>query len=230
MCRKIMILTMMIYIINVSPARLYGSHSLKAWGYRIGEFKGEFGETTDWEEFSEEMLTYCQQDVKVNVKLFKKMEALNYSEDALQLEHDIHKILLIQEWDGFPFDEKKALEAWSAMRGAMSNAFPEPKTPTFVDCTHYCLTPYLLQPLWWAVCVAATGDATMATVLVPMPGYAEAQLTGGVVRLRCRDVSWMWHPFTIAGAADGAAIVHVFDAGGWTRALCRLAESFRVHR
>ena len=45
------------------------------------------------------------------------------------------------------------------MRGAMSNAFPEPKTPTFVDCTHYCLTPYLLQPLWWAVCVAATGDA-----------------------------------------------------------------------
>lgn len=48
---------------------------------------------------------------------------------------------------------------WSAMRGAMSNAFPEPKTPTFVDCTHYCLTPYLLQPLWWAVCVAATGDA-----------------------------------------------------------------------
>ena len=70
---------------------------------------------------------------------------------------------------------------------------------------------------------AATSDATMATVLVPMPGYCEAQLTGGVVRLRCRDVSWMWHPFTIAGAADGAAIVHVFDAGGWTRALCRLA-------
>ena len=53
----------------------------------------------------------------------------------------------------------------------------------------------------------------MATVLVPMPGYAEEQLTGGVVRLRCRDVSWMWHPFTIAGAADSAAVVHAFDAG-----------------
>ena len=37
---------------------------------------------------------------------------------------------------------------------------------------------------------AATSDVAMATVLVPMPGYAEAQLTGGVVRLRCRDVSW----------------------------------------
>ena len=71
--------------------------------------------------------------------------------------------------------------------------------------------------------VAATSDAAMATVLVPMPGFSNAQLTGGVVRLRHRDVSWMWHPFTIAGAADGAAIVHVFDAGGWTRAFCGLA-------
>ena len=71
---------------------------------------------------------------------------------------------------------------WSAMRGAMSNAFPEPKTPTFVDCTHYCLTPYLLQPLWWAVCVAATGDAVSyfaselekrlaADGLSPAPGH-----------------------------------------------------------
>ena len=31
--------------------------------------------------------------------------------------------------------------------------------------------------------VAATGDATMATVLVPMPGYAKEQLTRGVVRI-----------------------------------------------
>ena len=44
------------------------------------------------------------------------------------------------------------------MRGAMSNAFPEPKTPTFVDCTHYRLTP-IPAAVWWAVCVAATGDA-----------------------------------------------------------------------
>lgn len=79
--------------------------------------------------------------------------------------------------------------------------------------------------------LAVTYDGTMATALIPMPGYSEAQLTGGVVRLRHRDISWMWHPFTIAGAADGAAIVHIFDAGrenGWTRSLCRLAARQRV--
>lgn len=92
------------------PPKLIGSHSLKAWGYRIGEHKGEFGDTTDWSEFSDEMLQYCRQDVVVNVKLFKKMEALNYSVDAIQLEHDIHQILIHQEHDGFPFDEKKAQE------------------------------------------------------------------------------------------------------------------------
>lgn len=92
------------------PPKMIGSHSLKAWGHRIGEYKGEFGETTDWAEFSDEMLEYCRQDVKVNVKLFKRLEALNYSEDAIQLEHDIHQILLTQEWDGFPFDEQKAQE------------------------------------------------------------------------------------------------------------------------
>lgn len=114
------------------PPKLIGSHSLKAWGYRIGEFKGEFGETTDWEKFSEEMLVYCQQDVKVNVKLFKKMEALNYSEDALQLEHDIHKILLIQEWDGFPFDEKKAQELFIVLnerRLEIANQLTESQPP-----------------------------------------------------------------------------------------------------
>ncbi|MPX98369.1 hypothetical protein EHW61_17245, partial [Salinivibrio sp. VYel6] len=38
------------------PPNLYGSHSLKAWGYRLGELKGEYGEQEDaWDEFSEDM-------------------------------------------------------------------------------------------------------------------------------------------------------------------------------
>jgi len=49
--------------------KLKGRHSLAAWGYRLGEYKGEFGETTDWAEWSQEMEDYCQQDVKVTMKL-----------------------------------------------------------------------------------------------------------------------------------------------------------------
>ena len=51
------------------PTKLYGSHSLKAYGYRLGIYKGDFGETTDWSTWSQEMQDYCIQDVKVTEKL-----------------------------------------------------------------------------------------------------------------------------------------------------------------
>lgn len=49
--------------------KLWGKHSLKAWGHRLGEYKGDFGEETDWKEWSQEMQDYCVQDVVVTTKL-----------------------------------------------------------------------------------------------------------------------------------------------------------------
>jgi len=51
------------------PAKLYGRHSLEAYGYRLGEFKGDFGKTSDWKIWSQEMQEYCVQDVTVTRKL-----------------------------------------------------------------------------------------------------------------------------------------------------------------
>jgi len=51
------------------PLQLYGRHSLEAYGYRLGEYKGSFGKTTDWKEWSQEMQDYCVQDVVVTNKL-----------------------------------------------------------------------------------------------------------------------------------------------------------------
>ena len=51
------------------PLQLYGRHSLEAYGYRLGEYKGEFGKTSDWQEWSQEMQDYMVQDVKVTTKL-----------------------------------------------------------------------------------------------------------------------------------------------------------------
>ena len=51
------------------PLQLRGRHSLEAYGYRLKEYKGEFGKSTDWQEWSPEMETYCAQDVNVTVKL-----------------------------------------------------------------------------------------------------------------------------------------------------------------
>jgi DNA polymerase-1 len=95
--------------------KLIGSHSLKAWGRRLGEDKGDFGETTDWSEFTQEMLDYCVQDTKVNVVLLEKLEERNYSTDAIELEHEIHRICLEQEWFGFPFDVKAAVKLYAQL-------------------------------------------------------------------------------------------------------------------
>ena len=51
------------------PLKLYGRHSLESYGYRLGEYKGEFGKTSDWSEWSQEMEDYCAQDVEVTKKL-----------------------------------------------------------------------------------------------------------------------------------------------------------------
>ena len=51
------------------PLKLYGRHSLEAYGYRLGEYKGDFGKDANWTEWSQEMQDYCQQDVVVTTKL-----------------------------------------------------------------------------------------------------------------------------------------------------------------
>ena len=53
------------------PLQLYGRHSLESYGYRLNEYKGNFGKTTDWSEWSQEMQDYCEQDVIVTTKLCK---------------------------------------------------------------------------------------------------------------------------------------------------------------
>ena len=52
------------------PLKLYGKHSLESYGYRLNEFKGSFGSSTDWKDWSQEMEDYCIQDVHVTTKLW----------------------------------------------------------------------------------------------------------------------------------------------------------------
>ncbi len=87
------------------PGKLYGSHSLKAWGYRLGELKGSYAEeTTDaWAQYSEEMLTYCVQDVVVTKKLYEKLMSKNYPQEPITLEHQSQWLMAKQERNGFPF-------------------------------------------------------------------------------------------------------------------------------
>ena len=56
------------------PQRLYGRHSLEAWGYRLRCFKGDFAKQGGgWDKYTPEMLDYCIQDTEVTVKLYELM-------------------------------------------------------------------------------------------------------------------------------------------------------------
>ena len=56
------------------PLQLYGRHSLESYGYRLGAYKGNFGKTADWMNWSQEMEDYCVQDVEVTKKLVRHFD------------------------------------------------------------------------------------------------------------------------------------------------------------
>ena len=95
------------------PKNLKGRAGLKAWGYRLSNYKIEF---KDFSEYSEEMLAYCEQDVRVTLQLFQLIQKQNYAESALKLEHDFALAINKQVRAGFPFDVDACLDLVDVLR------------------------------------------------------------------------------------------------------------------
>lgn len=88
------------------PSHLVGSYSLEAFGYRVGHFKLEH---TDWSEWTPKMQEYCEQDVKVNTRLWKLIQDKLPSEQSIYIETEFQKYIHLQEQHGVYFDVDKAL-------------------------------------------------------------------------------------------------------------------------
>lgn len=102
------------------PSKLFGRHSLESWGYRLGDYKGEFSKHTDWADWSQEMEDYCEQDVHVSMKLFELFASkLNKYENSIRLEHDLAIIMAKQEVSGWPFDVTAAQKLEATLRTEM---------------------------------------------------------------------------------------------------------------
>jgi DNA polymerase I-like protein with 3'-5' exonuclease and polymerase domains len=99
------------------PKKFIGRYSLEAFGYRIGEYKGDY--KGGWSEWSQEMQDYCEQDIEVTTKLYHRLmerkEKHQFSDYSIELEHRVAEIIFRQEQNGFGFDVEKAAQLYQEL-------------------------------------------------------------------------------------------------------------------
>jgi len=98
-------------------------HSLEAWGYRLGSHKIGF---TDFDGgWTQEMATYCEQDVLLLEKLYSHLSTVlikeEFSLQSIKLEHAVALICRGMEDNGFMLDMEKAMVLNATLSGRMSD-------------------------------------------------------------------------------------------------------------
>ena len=92
------------------PGKFVGAHSLGSWGHRLDDNKGDYD--GGWETFSQDMLTYCQQDVRLNLHLYRVLQQrlpLYTAPDGMttaQVEVEFADMLETMGRNGVPFDSE----------------------------------------------------------------------------------------------------------------------------
>ena len=119
---------------NFDPSMI-GSHSLKAWGHRMGEMlKLTYGEEEGaFDHYNEEMKKYCERDVLVTKTLYEYLTKFEPSRKMLAIEHWFAYIIRLQESQGFAFDIDKAEQLeqkLNAVRAKLQDKLQEMFEPT----------------------------------------------------------------------------------------------------
>lgn len=134
------------------PGNLIGSHSLEAWGYRLGEHKGDYKKVCEekgidpWAEWNQDQEDYCIQDVEVNDKLYTLLMEEEYPQEPIDVEHEIHTIMTEQETNGVPFD-LEAAESLSKKLQAEVNELKSAATARF-GSWYAPAKKKIIAPLW----------------------------------------------------------------------------------
>lgn len=95
------------------PKQMIGRNSLESWGHRIGIHKGNYDK--GWDEWNEEMQSYCEQDVEVTQQLLKRLMSKKPSKESIELEHDVAEIIWRQEQYGFAFNKSEATKLYARL-------------------------------------------------------------------------------------------------------------------
>jgi DNA polymerase I len=101
--------------------KLRGRYSLEAWGLRLGIPKTGT-DIEDWSTWTPEMQERCVGDVTICKALWRFLQPVGYSRQALELEHRAATICSRITADGVPFDlnaAKRLHEEWAARHSAL---------------------------------------------------------------------------------------------------------------
>tara|TARA_R110002072_G_scaffold151470_2_gene300800 strand:- start:11440 stop:13548 length:2109 start_codon:yes stop_codon:yes gene_type:complete len=137
-----------------------GSHSLGAWGLRLGktqkaDFKPkDYGHTWATMPFTEEMDEYCMIDVRTNVDIlehFEKRATVLTTDEALDLEMRVAEIIQRQEQFGWSFDVEGAEALTHELQGKKAGLEDELRAtfqPFFVRQQAKLFRPAATQRRW----------------------------------------------------------------------------------
>lgn len=156
------------------PKDLIGSHSLKAWGKRIGVYKDAHGETEDWSTYTPAMGEYCKQDVLVTSKIYQHLVKQRPDIRMLELEHAFATLIRQQEANGFPFDIKAAEKLTAALmiRRAEIGAEVSKSFGPSIET---------MKSHWW---VAPDGTQAKTKKALVSKGWKPAEITKGKQRTK----------------------------------------------
>tara|TARA_R110002074_G_scaffold61959_2_gene149456 strand:+ start:4418 stop:6046 length:1629 start_codon:yes stop_codon:yes gene_type:complete len=104
---------------------LLGGHSLKEWGKRLGDSKGDFtdfnepADTEDWDEWQTRMGVYMEQDCRLTWRLHEHllsvMRKFQVTRAALDLEHEVQWVVSDQVRNGMHFNLSKAQDLYAVL-------------------------------------------------------------------------------------------------------------------
>ena len=88
------------------PSRL-GGHGLENWGQLLHQPKGEH---SDWLNFSQDMVEYCKQDVRVNELVYQRLlrDLNSFGTESVMLEGQVQRIISKQIENGWLLNQRAA--------------------------------------------------------------------------------------------------------------------------
>ena len=82
-----------------------GGHSLRNWGNTLGFPKGDHD---DWSQLTPAMIDYCIRDTELTEAVYKRLqvELADFSQDSVDLEHQVQWVIQQQERNGWLLDQR----------------------------------------------------------------------------------------------------------------------------